>query len=361
MKKIHSILPERADNFFDPIIKTVASGMPLREAMDMIISAQNGALICIGDVDTILTLGDGGFKIDVPFSPQRLFELSKMDGAIILTEDHKQIVCANYHLNPDPGIFTIETGMRHRSAARTSAQTDATVIAISKRRVQTTLYRKGEALTLDSDQMLLSKGNQGLLALQNLKNTLERASMRLSFLELDDLATVADVTNVLMRYCTLLITAVETERYVNFLGSNSGLLRNQLEEIVKGMVDSFILIIRDYAVDSGVKNAKAVARSLLKVRPSEDDSSRVMELLGYTQAFADIDHISPRGFRAMSRISALDEVAVAKIIEEYGSLNAIMRDSDDGYDRLKDIGPEGFGIDNVRVIAKSFMQLRSTL
>ena len=120
MDKIRSILPERADNFFDPLIEMVASGMPLREAIDMIISAQNGALICIGDVETILSLGDGGFMIDIPFTPQRLSELSKMDGAIVLTEDLSRIVCANFHLNPDPGIYTIETGMRHRSAARTS-------------------------------------------------------------------------------------------------------------------------------------------------------------------------------------------------------------------------------------------------
>ncbi|MCL1891557.1 MAG: DNA integrity scanning diadenylate cyclase DisA [Coriobacteriia bacterium] len=391
MNDVHSILPERDDNFFDGVIKMVASGMPLREAIDMIISAQNGALICIGDVEKVLMLGNGGFKIDQPFTPQRLFELSKMDGAIVLSEDLKQIVCANFHLNPDPEILTPETGMRHRSAARTSAQTDATVIAISKRRVQTTLYHTGEALTLDSDAILLTKGNQGLLALQNLKNTLERASMRLSFLELDDIATVADVTNLIKRYCTLLIIAVETERYINFLGSNSGLLRNQLEEIVGGMVDSFMLVIRDYAVDDSKKSIDAIASALLAAALDEDaagstgaataaaagatgsasatagatgstapdnaaPAKTVMELLGHTQSYVDEDHISPRGFRAISRISMLDEVAVSKIVEEYGSLSAIVSDSKDGFDRLEDLG-----VDNVRAIAKSFMQLRSTL
>ncbi|MDR2714402.1 MAG: DNA integrity scanning diadenylate cyclase DisA [Coriobacteriales bacterium] len=395
MNDVHSILPERDDNFFDGVIKMVASGMPLREAIDMIISAQNGALICIGDVEKVLMLGNGGFKIDQPFTPQRLFELSKMDGAIVLSEDLKQIVCANFHLNPDPEILTPETGMRHRSAARTSAQTDATVIAISKRRVQTTLYHTGEALTLDSDAILLTKGNQGLLALQNLKNTLERASMRLSFLELDDIATVADVTNLIKRYCTLLIIAVETERYINFLGSNSGLLRNQLEEIVGGMVDSFMLVIRDYAVDDSKKSIDTIASTLLAAALDEGAAAStgtatgaatvaatgatgatgatagatgstapdntapaktVMELLGHTQSYVDEDHISPRGFRAISRISMLDEVAVSKIVEEYGSLSAIVSDSKDGFDRLEDLG-----VDNVRAIAKSFMQLRSTL
>ncbi|MDR2493401.1 MAG: DNA integrity scanning diadenylate cyclase DisA [Coriobacteriales bacterium] len=355
MEKVRSILPDRTDNLFDPVVSLVSSGRPLREAIDMIISAQNGALICIGDVETVLMLGNGGFKIDTPLTPQRLFELSKMDGAIVLSEDLKHIVCANFHLNPDPGIYTSETGMRHRSAARTSAQTNATVIAISKRRVQTTLYRKGEGLTLDTDAILLSKANQGLLALQNLKNTLERASMRLSFLELDDIATVADVSGLMARYCTLLDIAVETERFIDFLGNNSGLLRNQLEEILGGMVDTFLLLIRDYAVTEDADEARQVARALLELE-SEKDSGTIMQMLGFEKSFADEEHISPRGFRAISRISMLDEVAVSKIIEEYGSLSAIVRDSKDGFDRL-----ENLGVDNVRAIAKSFLQLRSTL
>ena len=356
METVHSIIPDRSDDLFDSAACMLASGMPLREGVDLIINAQSGALICIGDVENVLLLANGGFKIDSPFTPQRLFELSKMDGAIVLTEDLKQIVYANLHLNPDPGIFTNETGMRHRSAARTSTQTKATVIAISKRRVQTTLYRDGKGLTLESDAMILSKSNQGLLALQNLKNTLERSMMRLSFLELDDIATVTDVITALRRYCNLLTIAVETERYINFLGEDSGLLRYQLEEIVGGMVDSFVLTIRDYAMSSDLEDARVIARALLKLSPLQHDAHHIMSLLGFKREYADEDHISPRGFRAISRISMLDEVAVSKIIEEYGSLSEIVRDSKDGFDRL-----ENLNVDNVRAIAKSFMQLRSTL
>ncbi|MDR2107976.1 MAG: DNA integrity scanning diadenylate cyclase DisA [Coriobacteriales bacterium] len=360
MDKVHAILPQQADNHFDDAIQMVVSGAPLRDAINMIISAQNGALICIGDVDAILMLGNGGFKIDAPFTPQRLFELSKMDGAIVLTDDLRQIVCANFHLSPDPAIHTSETGTRHRSAARTSAQTDAVVIAISKRRVQTTLYCNGEGLTLDSDQILLSKGNQGLLALQNAKNTLERAAMRLSFLELDDIATVADVSRLLARFVKLILLSSETERFINFLGDNSGLLRNQLEEIMSGVVDSFLLIIRDYAGSFDKKQARNIAKALLALEPNEEaDLREVLELLGLSPDLADEDHISPRGFRAVSRISMLDEVAVAKIIEEYGSLSAIVSASKGGFDRLESL--EDLGVDNVKAIAKSFLQLRSTL
>ncbi|MDR0500771.1 MAG: DNA integrity scanning diadenylate cyclase DisA [Coriobacteriales bacterium] len=360
MEKVHAILPERSDYLFDDAIKLMVSGSPLREAIDMIISANNGALIAVGDVDTILMLGNGGFKIDVPFTPQRLFELSKMDGAIVLTEDLKQIVCANFHLNPDPGLHTSETGMRHRSAARTSAQTKALVLAISKRRVQTTMYHRGEGLTMDSDAILLSKGNQGLLAMQNAKDTLERASIRLNFIELDDIATVYDVSRLMNRYIRLIGLSAQTERFINFLGDNAGLLRNQLEEIMTGVADSFLLLIRDYAASSEKKEAYRIARQLLeKAEDGDSDAQTVFGLLGFTEPLADEDHISPRGFRAISRISMLDEVAVSRIIEEYGSLSAFVSDSKDGFDRLE--GMNDLGVNSVKAITKSFMQLRSTL
>jgi diadenylate cyclase len=356
MEQARSILPDNSQDLFDSAIGRVAPGTPLREAIDMIVSAQNGALICIGDVKALLAIGNGGFRIDVPFTPQRLFELSKMDGAIVLSDDGERIISANFHLNPDPSLITQETGMRHRSAARTSAQTESIVIAISKRRTQTTIYRYGQALTLDPDDILLSKSNQGILALQNAKNNLEKAAIRQSFIELDDLVTAVDVANVLIRYTNLIRLAAHTERFINYLGNNSGLLRNQLDEIMHGVTDSFLLTIRDYASTSSAKDAKRIARALLQTSREELDTQSVMVALGFNGPIADEDHLHPRGFRVMSRISMLDEAATARILEEYGSLSAMVNDSKEGFDRL-----DNAGLDNARAIAASFRQLRSTM
>ena len=46
-----------------------------------------GALIIVGDGAEVLSISSGGFLLDAPFSPQRLSELAKMDGAIILAAD----------------------------------------------------------------------------------------------------------------------------------------------------------------------------------------------------------------------------------------------------------------------------------
>ena len=356
MDQARSILPTTSHDLFENVAKWVASGTPLREGIDMIISAQNGGLICIGDVKAILAIGNGGFKIDTPFSPQRLFELSKMDGAIVLSGDGSQIICANFHLNPDPSLITQETGMRHRSAARTSAQTEAIVIAISKRRTQTTIYHQGKGMTLEPDEILLSKSNHGLLTLQNAKSNLEKATIRLGILELDDLVTVGDVTKLLSRYVNLLSLAEYTERQINFLGSSSGLLGNQLDEIMHGVTEAFLQTIRDYAKSSSAKEAKKIAKALVLIPRAELDTKQIMATLGFSEPLAEEDHLHARGFRVMSRISMMDEAAAARIIDEYGSLAALLDGSKGGSDRL-----DTRGIENIRAIAASFHQLRNSL
>ncbi|MCL2808035.1 MAG: DNA integrity scanning diadenylate cyclase DisA [Coriobacteriia bacterium] len=356
MKDIHSLFKYARLSHFDDAINMVSPGTPLREALDIINSAQNGALICVGDVEGVLGISGGGFRIDASFTPQRLFELSKMDGAILLSDNADRIVSANLHLSPDPEIPTPETGMRHRSASRTSAQTKTTVIAISKRRRQTTIYKEGEGHTLDSDGILLQKCNQGIMAMQNHRSNLDRLVMRLTFLEMDDIATVADVVEVINRYIRIFILAVVTEHNIDFLGDNAGLLRGQLDELARGLSETFTLIVRDYARSGDPIETKEIAQALVKLKP-QDNTEEIMKLLGYGTEVPDEEHLSPRGFRTISRISMLDDEAVTRIIDEYGSLHEVITDSEDGFDdRMEDLG-----IGNVRALAKSFMRLRSTV
>src|SRR3954451_4307880 len=83
-------------------LRLVAPGTPLREGLDRILQANMGALIVVGDGPDVLGLCSGGFLLDAAFSPQRLSELAKMDGAIILATDSSRIARANVHLVPNP-------------------------------------------------------------------------------------------------------------------------------------------------------------------------------------------------------------------------------------------------------------------
>src|SRR3546814_5909387 len=96
----------------------VAPGTGLRSELDRILQASMGALVVVGDGPEVLNIYSGGFLLDAAFSPQRLSELAKMDGAIILAADGSRIARANVHLVPNPNVPTSETGTRHSTAER---------------------------------------------------------------------------------------------------------------------------------------------------------------------------------------------------------------------------------------------------
>ena len=122
-------------------LRMVAPGTLLRSGLENVIRAKTGALIVIGDGDDVLKIVDGGFNINSDYSPAYLYELAKMDGAIVLTSDLKKILYANAQLVPDQSITSKETGTRHRTAERVAKQTGVLVIAISQRRNIITLYK----------------------------------------------------------------------------------------------------------------------------------------------------------------------------------------------------------------------------
>src|ERR1700694_4057433 len=113
-------------------LASVAPGQPLREGLDRIRQANKGALIVVGDGPDVLAICSGGFLLDAEFTPQRLSELAKMDGAIILAGDASRIARANVHLVPNPNVPTSETGTRHRTAERVARSIDVPVISVSE-------------------------------------------------------------------------------------------------------------------------------------------------------------------------------------------------------------------------------------
>ena len=73
-------------------LELLSPGTELREGIDYIITGDIGGLIVIGDGEDVMDFVDGGFHINCEFLPTRLYELAKMDGAIILSSDLKKIV-----------------------------------------------------------------------------------------------------------------------------------------------------------------------------------------------------------------------------------------------------------------------------
>src|SRR5918999_3364613 len=81
-------------------LEMVAPGTAVREGIDNIVHARTGGLIVLGDPDELSFLFSGGIKLDIDYTPQILYQLAKMDGAIVLTANATKIAWANTHLVP---------------------------------------------------------------------------------------------------------------------------------------------------------------------------------------------------------------------------------------------------------------------
>src|SRR6476620_10299911 len=171
----------------------VAPGTPLREGIDRVIRSRAGALLVLDDGPAVLAICSGGFLVDAPYSPQRLSELAKMDGAIIISTDGSRIARANVHLVPDPTVPTSETGTRHRTAERVARSLQVPVVSISEEMSVINLYAGGLKHQLQDIGRLLDRANQALQTLERYKARLDDTLDNLTALELEDLATIRDV------------------------------------------------------------------------------------------------------------------------------------------------------------------------
>ena len=153
----------KKDEAISEVLRMIAPGTPIRNGLENILKAKTGALIAIGgDNKEVMDLVDGGFRLDVEYTSSRLYELAKMDGAIILSSDFKKILYANAQLIPSSDIPTSETGTRHRTAERTAKQTGALVISISQRRGIITIFKGNSRYVLKDLEAVISKANQAL-------------------------------------------------------------------------------------------------------------------------------------------------------------------------------------------------------
>src|SRR5438046_3316351 len=292
----------------------VAPATLLREGIYNILHSRTGWLLVIGEQEDLSFLFSGGIKLDVDYSPALLYELAKMDGAIVLSSNATKIAQVNVQLTPDPTILTFETGTRHRTAERVSKQTDALVIAISERRQVVSLYVDGGKYILEDIPVVLAKANQALATLDKYRSRLDQVSTRLTALEFEGGVTLHDVLTVLQRAELVTRMAVEIERYIVELGTEGRLIEMQLEETMVGVAADKAALIHDYLADYSEASFRLVLDSLARL-PHQDvlDFGRLSELLGYDRKLNTLDHpVSPRRYRILGRIPRLPKLVIRR-------------------------------------------------
>ena len=311
-------------------LSAIAPGRPLREGLDRVLQANMGALVVVGDGPDVLQICSGGFLVDSSYSPQRMSELAKMDGAIILAADATRIARANVHLVPDPSTPTAETGTRHRTAERVARSIDVPVIAVSEDMSIITLYRGAHKHVLASVPRLQGRANQALQTLERYRERLVSVTGSLSALEVEDLVTLRDVATVLQRGEMVRRIAAEVAGYIVELGTDGRLIRLQADEMLVGAGDERRAVILDYLATA---SAEAVADGVRALELLETD--RLLD----TAAVADVTGLSggpdgpleleasvaPRGYRLLAKIPRLPEAVVVAIVERFGTLQKVVR------------------------------------
>jgi diadenylate cyclase len=338
-------------------LRFVAPGTNLREGLENVLRAKTGGLIVFGYSKEVMSMVDGGFSINSEFSPAYLYELAKMDGAIILSDDGRRILYANAQLVPDSSIPSTETGIRHRTAERVAKQTGNLVISISQRRSVITLYQGNFRYALRDIGVILTKANQAIQTLEKYKSVLDQALTNLGALEFEELVTLQEVSVVIHRIAMVLRIKEEINRYILELGTEGRLVSMQMEELVSNVEDETHRLVEDYC-KKDPKEAGHIVTKLKKV-PADEllEKNTVVRILGY-QGSADIQEepISPRGYRMLHKIPRLPSGIISNLVETFGTLPRVMMATIEELDEV-----EGIGEIRARVIKDGLMRIQEQM
>lgn len=326
------------DQQISEILKLVAPGTPIREGIDNVLRAKTGGLIVLGYNDQVKHLVDGGFSINCTFTPAHLYELAKMDGAIILNEGGNKILFANAQLIPNPSTPSSETGMRHRTAERVARQTGALVIAISQRRNVITLYKGSLQYVLKDIGVILAKANQALETLEKYKSVLDDAINNLTALEFEEQVTHVEVIQSLHRIEMVLRIKNEILSYIGELGVEGRLIRLQMNELLADVEQEAILLIKDYTFDPAQDPYKIIAKMQELFNNVLFDDQTLLRLMGYPVYTSFEDPVQPRGYRMLHKIPRLPIIIIENLIEQFHHLKGVFNASVEELDEVEGIG-----------------------
>jgi diadenylate cyclase len=339
------------------ILKMLAPGTVLREGLDNILKAKTGALIIISESEQVMKIVDGGFKINQNFTPASIYELAKMDGAIVVSKDLEKIVMANVQLVPDHKIKTFETGTRHRTAERVAKETNEIVICISQRRGIITIFKGDFRYVINETSAVMMRANQTLEALEKYKAVFDTMLNLLSEHEFDDIVSLETVANTIYRSEIIMRMETEVKRNIIELGDEGRLVNMQLEELIANVESEENKIIRDYMIKSK-KSTRTYETILKEIRKLDRKdlmiAEKIIKILGYEIDTNILDlNVSARGYRMLSKVPKMPTYVIDKTVEAFGSLQGVCSAT---ITQLDDV--EGVGEVRAKIINQSLRRLQ---
>ena len=322
------------------VLKLIAPGTPIRDGLENILRAKTGALLLITDNNEVIKeIVDGGFIINEDYTSSKLYELAKMDGAIVLSGDMKKILYANAQLIPEHEIQTSETGTRHRTAERTAKQTGELVISISQRRNIITVFKGNDRYVLEDIDVVLNKANQAIQTLEKYKKVFDNKLNILNEYEFNDIVTLQNVVLAIQRAEMVMRIVEEIQRQIYELGDDGRLVKMQLDELIGGLEKEESLIIKDYMVRKKTE-PEDILEELKDLEYEEIlKESSIAKLLGY-ENFDNYDEVAvyPKGYRILSKVPRMPTNIVENLVDSFKSFQHILAADIESLDEVDGIG-----------------------
>ena len=311
---------------FRQALLMVSPGTKVREGISAIIQSGTGALLCFGSPKKLAEFSEAGVQLDAKMTPQLLYELSKMDGAILLNEDGSRILYANRFLKPDTTIPSEETGTRHRAAERMARQAKCVVIAVSHRRASVTLYVQDIRHRMDAIPTLMNKAQQAIHTLEKYVNVMRQELQDLTMREFQDVVTIFDVCRAIQRTEMVSRIALEIEPYVLELGVEGRLVELQVKELIQPVEDA-MLVVRDYFREKADVSYDMVRQRIAEIPENEIlNLSSVSQALGFGPNLRSVDtYLSPRGYRVLTGTHRIAPQIIENLVHRFGSLKQLVR------------------------------------
>ena len=321
------------------ILRKIAPGTAIRDGLENILRAKTGALLLITDKQEVIDeIVDGGFYINEDYTSAKLYELAKMDGAIVLSGDMKKILFANAQLIPSYEIQTVETGTRHRTAERTAKQTGELVVSISQRRSIITLFKGNQRYVLENTDMVLNKANQAIQTLEKYRKVYDTKLNILNEYEFNDIVTLDNVLVVIQRVEMVMRIVDEIQRQIYELGNDGRLVKMQLEELIGGLEKEEIQIIKDYQVKDIL--AEEILEQLSKLSYEElMNLSNIAKILGYetSENFEELA-VYTKGYRILDKIPRMPSTIIENLVKSFKSFQHILLAEINDLDKVDGIG-----------------------
>jgi len=321
------------------LLKLFSPGTSIRTALDDIMRARMGALIAV-DKEGFSNIVEGGFRVNSKFSSQRLVELAKMDGAIILSKDLKKILFVNTLLSPDIRILTKETGTRHKAAERTAKQMKTIVIAVSERKNKITLYCGDIRYELGESSEILRRATETLQILEKQKEVFNDLLINLNILEINDLVTINDVCDVLQRIEMIKRISDIVRRYLVELGKEGIIVSMRLKELTKNLNKEREMILKDYLKSKYSKaglilenmnldfllETPNISRLLFEELHDKPIYSNGMRILNKINLLEKDAKSLINNFKTLSKIFNTDKDSLIKIFKNEKMTNSLIED-----------------------------------